>query len=713
MALFFDQLDNFCKAQVPAIYNASATTIVLDSVIAGVGQVTTNGTTTLTGVGTTFLNTYHAGDTITVQGETIRTIASVSTDLILIVTVPFITTATNLAFVVGGGARFPDPAIMGPTIGGPYNCVWWDQKTYPDPDDDPNKEIVRVTAKVGDTLTIIRAQEDTLATTKNSFGGLYAISNVLTKFVMDQIRTALGLRGAIIETYGVQVPREPILNFTKYFNVSDNPGNTSSDVSIDIAGLTSDPTFISDIHSIVPGGSGHVIQDHGTPKPAEPALNLVNFFNVTDNPGVATDVNIDVAALTSDPTFLSDLITNLVSDPTFITDIQTMAGGAPYFIDQTPSTGTYGLLGGAVNGINTTFTVSQSLYLTGKLLVYRNGLAQLQGAGDDWVETVPGSGTFDFVVAPLGGDIITVLYQTTAGLIQVPIQFDNQTGAHLGSAGTVNEVEVTGSGVIGARAGNKVTYTIAGGSGSVVQKSVTQANAFTVGQVVKSSGVDGEYALAEADIAVDANVVGIVSTAGNPFVLTTEGFVILSAGIPGGAVAGDSLWLDPATPGLMTLTEPVAIGTVSQPVGRVINAATGEVYIHNWRGIINTVNPSFSGFINNVTASQAGNSGGLQTIAHGLGTTPTIVKIQAYHGPFNGDSYSSGEMSGGNTNCIVKPALGSSRILSGKIAGGSDGVGGSMAAAMTVDATNVYLTWTLVAGGCGAADIQMLISVSA
>lgn len=178
MALFFDEVANFAKGQLPAIYDAAATTVVLDSIIAGIGQVTTNGTSTLTGVGTTFTNNFAPGDTITVQGETIRTIATVSSDLILTVTVPFVTSLTNLAYVIGGGARFPDPAIMGPTIGGPYNCVWWDQKTYPDPDDDPNKEIVRVTAKVGDTLTIIRAQEDTLATTKNSFGGLYAISKI-------------------------------------------------------------------------------------------------------------------------------------------------------------------------------------------------------------------------------------------------------------------------------------------------------------------------------------------------------------------------------------------------------------------------------------------------------------------------------------------------------------------------------------------------------
>src|ERR1035437_5904072 len=134
MALFFDQNGNFVKGQVPAVYNDVNTVITLDAVSAGVGTVTTNGSTTLTGVGTTFLNTFSAGDTITVFGETIRTILSIGGDLSLTVTVPFVTTASTLSWVIGGGARFPDPAAIGANVGGPYNCVWWDRKTYPNPD---------------------------------------------------------------------------------------------------------------------------------------------------------------------------------------------------------------------------------------------------------------------------------------------------------------------------------------------------------------------------------------------------------------------------------------------------------------------------------------------------------------------------------------------------------------------------------------------------
>lgn len=81
------------------------------------------------------------------------------------------------------------------------------------------------------------------------------------------------------------------------------------------------------------------------------------------------------------------------------------------FIDQSGGTAdTYGVLGGTLNGINTQFTVSQGKYVTGTLTVYLNGQLQTQGTAEDWTETTPASGTFDFITAPLAGDQITVVY---------------------------------------------------------------------------------------------------------------------------------------------------------------------------------------------------------------------------------------------------------------------------------------------------------------
>lgn len=100
--------------------------------------------------------------------------------------------------------------------------------------------------------------------------------------------------------------------------------------------------------------------------------------------------------------------------------LETPAGGSGTtnnfnneFIDQSGGTSdTYGVLSGTVNGSNTTFTVSESIYATGTLTVYLNGQLQTQGSGEDWVETTPASGTFDFNTAPLTGDLITVKYQS-------------------------------------------------------------------------------------------------------------------------------------------------------------------------------------------------------------------------------------------------------------------------------------------------------------
>jgi len=72
---------------------------------------------------------------------------------------------------------------------------------------------------------------------------------------------------------------------------------------------------------------------------------------------------------------------------------------------------TYGALSGTINGSNTTFTVSLGSYVSGSLQVYLNGQLQTQGTSEDWDETTPGSGTFDFNIAPVSGDIITVIYQ--------------------------------------------------------------------------------------------------------------------------------------------------------------------------------------------------------------------------------------------------------------------------------------------------------------
>ena len=76
-----------------------------------------------------------------------------------------------------GGSLLPSPS---------FNMTWWNSTDYPDPSNDPNAEIVRVTVVSGNTLTITRAQEGTAASTKNTAGHTYSlILGITAKMITD------------------------------------------------------------------------------------------------------------------------------------------------------------------------------------------------------------------------------------------------------------------------------------------------------------------------------------------------------------------------------------------------------------------------------------------------------------------------------------------------------------------------------------------------
>ncbi len=90
--------------------------------------------------------------------------------------------ATSIVLTTGHGARFPDPSTDGS-----FNLVWWNYTDYKDPSDDPNVEIVRVTARSTDTLTVTRGQEGTSGSTKNTAGKEYRMMLAPTKKFRDDI----------------------------------------------------------------------------------------------------------------------------------------------------------------------------------------------------------------------------------------------------------------------------------------------------------------------------------------------------------------------------------------------------------------------------------------------------------------------------------------------------------------------------------------------
>jgi hypothetical protein len=84
--------------------------------------------------------------------------------------------STSIVLTTGHGAKLPTA---------PFNAVWWNSTDYADPSDDPNVEIVRVTAISTDTLTVTRAQEGTSASTKNTASKTYKMIAGLTAKVIN------------------------------------------------------------------------------------------------------------------------------------------------------------------------------------------------------------------------------------------------------------------------------------------------------------------------------------------------------------------------------------------------------------------------------------------------------------------------------------------------------------------------------------------------
>ena len=87
--------------------------------------------------------------------------------------------ATAIVLAGGEGANFPATFD--------YNLVWWNSTDYTNPEDDPNVEIVRVTNRVVDTLTVTRGQEGTADVNHNDGGDTYTMILAITKKMIDDI----------------------------------------------------------------------------------------------------------------------------------------------------------------------------------------------------------------------------------------------------------------------------------------------------------------------------------------------------------------------------------------------------------------------------------------------------------------------------------------------------------------------------------------------
>jgi hypothetical protein len=92
--------------------------------------------------------------------------------------------ATAITLQSGQGSKLP---------AAPFNLIWWNSTDYPNPANDPNVEIVRVTNIAADTLTVTRAQESTTASNKNTVGKTYSmVLGITAKMISDIGAAVLG-----------------------------------------------------------------------------------------------------------------------------------------------------------------------------------------------------------------------------------------------------------------------------------------------------------------------------------------------------------------------------------------------------------------------------------------------------------------------------------------------------------------------------------------
>jgi hypothetical protein len=124
----------------------------------------------------------------------------------------------------------------------------------------------------------------------------------------------------------------------------------------------------------------------------------------------------------------------------------------------------------------------------------------------------------------------------------------------------------------------------AAGSTDSNHRNISQtAHGFVVGNVLRIQNSATTYIKAQADVAANAEVVGVVSAVvdANTFTIVTFGYITGLSGLTKGTV----YFLSDVTPGLLTPTEPTPNGAkVSKPLLIADSATSG--YFTNERGFI-------------------------------------------------------------------------------------------------------------------------------
>jgi len=129
---------------------------------------------------------------------------------------------------------------------------------------------------------------------------------------------------------------------------------------------------------------------------------------------------------------------------------------------------------------------------------------------------------------------------------------------------------------------NQLGALVSSTSGAVTILVAQALHGLVIGNAVLINGA-GAYVKAQANSAANAEVVGIVTvvTDVNNFVLQLAGYI--TSGL-GALVAGSVYYLDPATPGAITVTRPTTVTQVIKPLLVAQSATTGI-----WINLLGTV----------------------------------------------------------------------------------------------------------------------------
>lgn len=169
----------------------------------------------------------------------------------------------------GEGDKLPDPLITGS-----YDLVWWNLSDYLSPANDPQAEIVRCIAKVGDAIMLIRSQ-GAPTYNKNTVGKTYSVAPIPTNNIENVSGNIQSL---------------------SYYNAPQVHGSTFHDATVETATGSQDKVnahkiVTSSVHNF--DGSGNApAQSHGSLR----HIDVIGDHTTSlDNIGSNTHAQIDTA----------------------------------------------------------------------------------------------------------------------------------------------------------------------------------------------------------------------------------------------------------------------------------------------------------------------------------------------------------------------------------------------------------------------------------